>query len=338
MYYQPQMSPIPASCCQETYVTDRIVEGLAVDDPRPWFAFASFIGPHPPLAPPIPFNRMYDPDDMPVPVRGDREVDMRDEQIPNMNYHIWAEDINDAQARRLYSRYWGDISYIDTQIGRLLDAVEARPDADNTVIAFFTDHGDHMGDHGAWQKETFFEGSARIPFLLSWPARLPADVRRGELVALTDLVALATGAATGQAEVRDGIDLLGMLAGTVAPRHHLFGYWGVPGEPTFKIMVRTPRWKYIAFANGDRQQLFDVDADPHELVDRSVTDANTAKDLRRVAVEHLRQVGDTAALAGDELKTFPFAPFRRCRNYQTSAFPKGQGFPHPPALALVQRL
>ena len=52
--------------------------------------------------------------------------------------------------------------------------------------------GDHLGDHGAWQKESFFEPATHIPFLLSWPARLPADVRRNELVCLTDLFGIAT--------------------------------------------------------------------------------------------------------------------------------------------------
>ena len=74
----------------------------------------------------MPFNRMYDPDRMPNPVRGDLAVDHMDEQIPWMNHVIWAEDINDSHARVLKARYYGEISYIDECLGRILDAVEAR--------------------------------------------------------------------------------------------------------------------------------------------------------------------------------------------------------------------
>ena len=59
-----------------------------------------------------------------------------------MNYAIWAEDVNDAHARVVRSSYYGTITYIDDCIGRILDAVEARGDAANTMICFFSDHGD----------------------------------------------------------------------------------------------------------------------------------------------------------------------------------------------------
>src|SRR5699024_5385057 len=85
---------------------------------------------------------------------------------------------SDSQARILKARYYGEISYIDHCIGRILDAVEARDDAANTLICFYADHGDHMGDHHGWQKESFFESSTRIPFLLSWPDRLPQQELR----------------------------------------------------------------------------------------------------------------------------------------------------------------
>ncbi len=74
----------------------------------------------------------------------------------------------------LKARYYGEISYIDDCLGRILDAVDARADADNTLICFFTDHGDMLGDHHAWQKESFFEASCHIPFLVSWPATAAA--------------------------------------------------------------------------------------------------------------------------------------------------------------------
>ena len=128
MYYMPQMSPMPAEHTVEGWAADRAVEQIErTDDERPFFGFVSFIGPHPPLAPPIPFNRLYDPDLMASPVIGDPAVDHADEQIPHMNYGVWAEDISDSQARVLKTRYYGEITYIDDCLGRILDAVEVKP-------------------------------------------------------------------------------------------------------------------------------------------------------------------------------------------------------------------
>ena len=72
------------------------------------------------------------------------------------------------------ARYYGEISYIDDCLGRILDAIDARGDAENTVICFYTDHGEMLGDHHAWGKESFFDASCHIPFLVSWPREAAA--------------------------------------------------------------------------------------------------------------------------------------------------------------------
>jgi len=305
MYYVPQTSPFPAEITVEAWAADRAVEQLAVRDNRPYFGLVSFIGPHPPFAPPIPFNRMYDPDRMPDPVRGDIAVDHLDEQIPWMNKIIWAEEINDPHARVLKARYYGEITYIDHCLGRILDAVAARDDADNTLICFYADHGEHLGDHHAWQKESFFEQSCHVPVLVSWPAALPENVRRDELVCLTDLFGIAT-AAAGTAELRDGIDVLGVVAGESAPREHVVGIYGQPGTPRFKIMIRDDDWKYIFLANGGREQLFNVTDDPDELKQRIDDEPEVTGRLRQVAAACLAGSPGEAALDAGALRAFPF--------------------------------
>ncbi len=333
MYYMPQMSPMPAECTVEAWAADRAVERIRLDDGRPFFGFVSFIGPHPPLAPPIPFNRMYDPDRMPNPVRGLAESDHMDEQIPWMNYAIWAEDINDAHARVLKARYYGEISYIDQCLGRILDAVEARADADNTLICFFADHGDHMGDHGAWQKESFFDASCRIPFMLSWPSQLPADGRREELVCLTDLFAIATGA-SGKVQTRDGCDVLGALGGDAPARSALFGYYGSPGTPRFKVMVREGDWKYIFLANGGRQQLFNLREDPGERDECAQRHSEKRARLHSLAVGALDCDAGRAALDDGDLRAFQFEARPLERIYQFDRSRGVVGFPEHPEDAL----
>ncbi|MBN1348246.1 sulfatase-like hydrolase/transferase [candidate division KSB1 bacterium] len=336
MYYMPQMSPMPAEITVERWAADRAVSQIQSRDPRPFFGFVSFIGPHPPFAPPIPFNRMYDPDRMPNPVRGALEIDHQDEQIPFMNYAIWAEDINDAHARVLKARYYGEISYIDDCLGRILDSVEARPDADNTLICFFADHGDHLGDHHAWQKESFFEAACHIPFLLSFPQRLPANQRRDELVCLTDLFGIATHAA-GQLDLRDGIDILGMLQGNGSPRETLIGYYGEPGTPLFKIMVRTREWKYIFMSNGGREQLFNLLEDPLESKNRIDQRPPALRSLREVALQACDVRGASDALAGNKLREFPFRERPLRRIYQFARSRGVTGYPKHPAEVLVHR-
>jgi choline-sulfatase len=257
------------------------------------------MGPHAPHTPPEPFNELYHPDIMPERILGDLEVDHMDEQIPWMNHFVWAEEVDEVRSKVLRARYYGEITHIDECIGRLLDAIEERGDAQNTVICFFSDHGEHLGDHHAWQKETFFEASTRVPFILSWPGRVPEGQTCDDLVSLTDLFGIATTAA-GAPELRDGVDVIGALEGEAEPRDTLFGYYGTPGTRRFKIMVRRGRWKYIYMANGGREQLFDVAADPDELEEQSGDRPDVRDAMRNAAVERLVSAGvDGTTEAGD---------------------------------------
>lgn len=331
MYYIPQRSPLPPELGVETWVADRAVEQIArARRERPYFGFVSFVGPHPPLAPPIPFNRMYDPDRLPDPISASVEHDHTDEEIPYMRYAVWADAINTPLSRIVKARYYGEISYIDLCIGRILDAVEAGSNSDNTLICFFSDHGDLLGDHHGWQKQNFFEASCRIPFLLSWPAVLPAKIIKNDLISLADLFGVATRAAGGT-ELREGMDVLGSLQGECAPRDHLIGVTEPPGSHDFKVMVVTDEWKYIFMANGGREQLFHRKEDPNELSNCiASTSAATRRDLRALAVDAFRSAGALKALDGDALCSFPFRERPRQRIYQFDQSFGVNGFPDHP--------
>jgi len=236
-----------------------------------------------------------------------------------MNYLIWADDINDSLARNLKSRYYGEITYIDTCLGRILDAVEATGKGDDTLICFFSDHGDHLGDHRAWQKESFFEVSCRIPFLLSWPSRLQPSTRKDLLVELTDLFALATGAA-GSCQIRDGIDLLTALTDPSRQRQVLYGVYGRPGTRLFKIMVRTGDWKYIWMANGNRRLLFNLKQDPNERINLAAAAADVAAQMHQLAGQYCTEPGLQGSLSDGRLQGFPFLarPLMRIHQFDTA--------------------
>jgi arylsulfatase len=313
MYYVPQTRPMPAELTGEAWLATRAVEELRQSDPRPYFGFVSFVTPHPPIAPPVPYNRMFNPDDMPAPQLGDPELDAADDYLGWMNHAVWSEEIASPQARQLRARYFGSIAFIDKCIGQILDAVEARPDAANTLICFFSDHGDHLGDHGAWQKESFFEASCRVPMLVSWPARLPAGQRYDRFTTLTDLFGLAT-SASGNPELRDGHDLLGALNGKAAPREYTIGMFGTPGTSHFKCMVRHGDWKYIWLANGGRELLFNLKQNPEESRSYAQSHPTELSELRQEAERVLASRDLTRpALSTGKLKAEPFAPFPRSR-------------------------
>lgn len=314
MYYIPQTRAQPAELCGEAWLAKRATEEIGRDDGRPYFGFVSFVQPHPPLAPPVPYNRMFDPEAMPAPLLGDPDIDTADDYLAWMNHAVWAEEISPLQARQLRARYLGAIAFVDHCIGRILDAVENRHDADNTLICFFSDHGDHMGDHRAWQKESFFEASCRIPMLISWPRRWQGGRRWTYPVTLTDMFPLATAATGGDLHRRDGCDLLGSLDTGVSERARCLGMFGNPGSRHFKAMVREGDWKYLWLANGGREFLFNVREDPAESRCYGAQESATMEAMRTTLIGHLKDRELTLpALLNGKLRALPFEPFTRER-------------------------
>ena len=334
MYYLPQRSPLPSELGAEWWTADRAVEEIAKSgDQRPFFGFISFVGPHPPIAPPIPFNRMYDPDRIPDLVLGSEEGDHLDEEIPVMRYAIWADAINPALARIVRARCYGEISYLDHCVGRILDAIEARSKAENVLICFFSDHGDLLGDHHGWQKQNFFEAACRVPLLLSWPAVLSKGTARTELISLADLFGIATEAA-GECHIREGMNVLKVLRGECASREYLIGMVEPPGSHDFKLMVMTDEWKYIFMANGGREQLFNLRRDLNEVSNCVASASKVRNELHALGVQACRVPGAVDALDGDKLRTFPFRERPRTRIYQFDHSRGVVAFPDHPRDAL----
>ncbi len=276
---------------------------------------------------------MYDPDRLPDIVLGSVEEDHLDEEIPFMRYAVWAEAINPALARIVKARYYGEISYLDHCLGRILDAIEARPKSENVLVCFFSDHGDLLGDHHGWQKHNFFEAACRVPLLLSWPATLSKETVRNELISLADLFGIATEAA-GQCDVREGINVLKLLRGECARRQYLVGMVEPPGSHDFKLMVVTDEWKYIFMANGGREQLFNLRQDPNELSNSVASDSKIRDDLHALGVQACQAPGAIDALDGKKLRAFPFRERPRTRIYQFDRSRGVVGFPDRPEDAL----
>jgi choline-sulfatase len=214
---------------------------------------------------------------------------------------------------------------VNGYIGRLLDTVEARDDADHTVICFVSDHGELLGDHNGWQKENYFEAATRIPFLLSWPEQIPSGALNQSLVCLEDIFGIVTSAG-GNQQLRDGADVLSVARGeTTELRDQLIGVFGTPATDRFKVMVRWESYKLIWMANGGEMQLFDLNTDPLELV--PLVGHQELKDLlMSKMVEHLRGEGLDEAFSGDELWQSPWSEWPQARILQFDASRGINGF------------
>lgn len=182
----------------------------------------------------------------------------------------------DPRWRQYLWAYYRLVELVDRRVGQLLDGLEAFGLAENTVIVFTSDHGDGMARHRWTQKTLFYDEVARVPFLVSWPGKLPAGaVNTGHLLNLgTDLFpTLLDAAGLEQPEGLKGLSALPAASGRGdAPQHafivsgnNLQPAWEQRGEVSGR-MIRTPRFKYVRYSHGaNPEQLFDMESDPLEM-------------------------------------------------------------------------
>jgi arylsulfatase A-like enzyme len=241
------------------------------DRSNPFFLKVSFARPHSPYDPPERFWNLYADADLPVAVAGD----WADRYVPRSGKGdtIWHGDLGAGQERRSRRGYYGSISFIDEQIGRILDTLESRGMLDKTLVLFTADHGDMTGDHHMWRKSYAYEPSARIPMIVRWPDGL-ADGDRGQTlmhpVELRDVLPTfldAAGAPGG--ESLDGRSLLDLVrSGRGEWREYIDLEHDVCYSPANHWNALTDgREKYIFHARDGEEQLFNLDNDPMERVD-----------------------------------------------------------------------
>jgi arylsulfatase A-like enzyme len=196
--------------------------------------------------------------------------------------------------RALNAEYYRYISYLDAQIGRVLDALEASPYARNTIVVFSADSGVARGSHGLIGKQNLYEHSLRVPLIISGPG-IPAGQRTDAMCYLFDVLpTLGKLCDVPGPTSSEGIDLSATLRDptTSARRQLLFAY------KNLQRAVRDERWKLIRYPLIDRTQLFDLQADPYEitnLVDRPENAAKVAE-LTALLEQQQQHFGDTAPL------------------------------------------
>lgn len=186
-------SPFPEEHHQTTWVADRSLEALA-DHPgdRPFFMWTSFVDPHHPFNPPAPFDTMYDPQDMPLPVWDQRVVERWPKRYRQMHFAtegshvaIGMHQLPDAEWQRCKAYYYGMVSLIDKQVGRLIDALDTRGMLENTLIIFSADHGELLGDHHLIFKGATYDCVTNMPLIMCGPG---IDGHRGQRAGLCNAI------------------------------------------------------------------------------------------------------------------------------------------------------
>ncbi len=284
---------LPERLHPTTWTADCAVRFLAsYQKPEPFFLKVSFARPHSPYDPPTKWWRKYEDAPLPKARVGDwcAKYAPRSDDTPN----IWHGDMGEATIRKSRQGYYGAVSYIDEQIGRILEALEKRGWLDETLVLFFSDHGDMTGDHHLWRKSYAYEASARIPMLLRGPGA-QGGVVRNEPVEIRDVLPTLLDAAGAERPAAvDGRSMLGLLRGDPWRKWIDLEHDVCYSPANHWTALTDGRTKYIFHASDGSEQLFDLAHDPHEMKDLAGSNAHeaTLREWRGRMIAHLEPRGE----------------------------------------------
>ena len=241
---------------------------------EPFFIAAGFFRPHTPYVAPKKYFDLYPLEDMRLPYapKDDRK------DIPTAafahNCPVPHYNLDELTCRKAMQAYYACVSFIDAQVGRMLDALERLDLAKNTIVVFWSDHGYHLGEHnGIWQKRTLFEQGARAPLIIKAPGAKGNGQACRRIVEFVDVYPTLTALAdipTPQAV--EGRSLVPLLKNPIAQ-------WDGQAitqvlrpadkrlpEPVMGRSIRTERWRYSDWGEGKHGiELYDHHADPMEF-------------------------------------------------------------------------
>jgi arylsulfatase A-like enzyme len=275
---------LPEELHYTTWTAERSMAAIdrAVDAEEPFFLWSSFQDPHPPYLVSEPWASMYDPADVTVPSVAAGELSrmhpwfletQRDQpdfspwmETPYTTHGFGRQVRDEAELRRDIAVYYGMISFVDAAVGRILDHLETRGLADDTLVVFTTDHGHFLGQHGLTAKGPFhYEDLLRIPFLARLPGQIPAGTTTRSLTSLIDLAPTFLALAGIDAPfAMQGVNQLDAWAGGEPARDHVLV------EDRFQpttVNVRSyvgDRYKLTVYRGTDHVELFDLVDDPGE--------------------------------------------------------------------------
>lgn len=336
-WYHNMLSIVQAGTCQTSNQLDfdeevifhalrKIYELARNDDERPFFLLVSFTHPHDPFAVPQATWDRYEHDEIDLPVVAPISVDQLDPHSRRV-HHVCDLDRyeqTEDRVRRARHAYYASISYVDDKVGQLMQALEATGLGEDTIVLFTSDHGEMLGERGLWYKMSFFEWSARVP-LVVWAPGLFAPRQVDGHVSLVDILPTLADLAAGDGESPDladridGQSLVPLLQGDERG-------WAdtaiseilCEGAIAPCFMIRRGRYKYV-YSEPDPDQLYDLDADPHEL--ENLASRPEYQALRNAFYAEVMARWDPEAIKQDVLAS------QRCRRLVARALMAGRTTP-----------
>ena len=245
----------------------KLLDIARAKDKRPFFMVASMTHPHDPYAVPHKYWDRYADAVIDRP-RVSLSVSQLDPHSKRLRHVIGLDllPVTDQQTQAARRAYYGAVSYVDDQVGAMLDALADAGFAENTIVLLLADHGDMLGERGLWYKMNFFEPACRIPLIVHAPSRFSPRrvVHSASLVdVLPTLCELAGASAADYATPLDGTSLVAQMRGA-AGRDEVIGEYLAEGAIAPLVMIKRGRYKFV-HSPVDPDQLYDLHADPDEL-------------------------------------------------------------------------
>jgi arylsulfatase A-like enzyme len=254
---------IPDTGMSDHQVVDWAIGELDRVAERPFFLAVGIYRPHIPWYVPREYFEMYPLEEVVIPEVPEDALAGLPERARAMgagrrSWHHWVAE-NDLWEEAVQA-YLASITFADAQVGRLLDALEVSPHADNTIVVLWSDHGFHLGEKETWEKFTLWEESTRVPFIVVAPGVTQAGERSHQPVGLLDIY--RTLAELAGLEVNSSVEGESLVPLLRDP--HLGTARAVVSSLDDGVhSVRSTRWRYVRFADGS-EILYDHDADPGE--------------------------------------------------------------------------
>ena len=294
-------------------ITTEAIKIMEEKKDEPFFLGVGFFRPHTPYVAPKKYFNMYPIEEMrlpyaPVSDRDDIPTAAFAHNCPVPNYNLDRDVLLGA-----LQSYYACVSFVDAQVGRLLDALDDLGIADNTIVAFWSDHGYHLGEHnGIWQKRTLFEQGARSPLIIRDPKATGNGTASPRVVEFIDIYPTLTEAAGIETPSDlDGKSLASLLENPIADWNgHAITQILRPADDRLETAVmgcsiRTDRWRYTEWAEGASGiELYDHWADPMEFNNLAL---NPTKKNQTV-IDRLQPL--LRAKASGKIPTTPFNPPR----------------------------
>lgn len=277
----------------------------------PFLCYVAFNAPHDPRVAPKSWHERFKDDKPPLPP----------DFLPQHPFDNGAMMLRDEElapwprtpeiVREHLADYYAAIEHMDAQIGRVLEALKASGEYDNTIVVFSSDHGLAIGSHGLFGKQNLYDHSMHSPLIMSGPG-IPAGQRSAALCYLLDIFP-TLGELTGVSapEGSEGRTLGPVLRGQTDKLRLAL----LTSYTQVQRAVRDDRWKLIAYPRINRMQLFDLSSDPHELKDLSADPAHAADrtHMTELLAKLQAEAGDTQPLtsAAPEPEAFDFSQAKR---------------------------